>query len=228
MRAPAMSREPFGKPPTTSTRHCAPIAAASSTARRLSSSAAQREASSAAGNMPPRQSPVTVMPWARMSLPARSGPHACTMSRQGEIAEMPARAQPSSSSTNDHAFTVIELIEMSARSCERSRIILGATVGWAKSPAVSTTRGQRLHAILPTRRLVDAFAHPYRGKMQKHPSRLHAARGQHGAHARGSAVGIGDETGGVGEAEQLGEMQRRARALLAADQGEMILQAVEI
>src|SRR5438034_10810638 len=57
-------------------------------------------------------------------------------------------------------------------------------------------------------------------------SRLHAARRQHGAHAQRSAVGIGDEAGGVGEAEQLGEMQRRARALLAADQGEMILQAV--
>src|SRR5215831_1910520 len=44
------------------------------------------------------------------------------MSRQGEIAERPARAQPSSRSTNDHAFTVIELIERNARSCERSRI----------------------------------------------------------------------------------------------------------
>jgi hypothetical protein len=57
-----------------------------------------------------------------MSLPARSAPQACTISRHGEIAEMPARAQPSISSTNDHAFTVIELIESSARSCERSRI----------------------------------------------------------------------------------------------------------
>jgi len=45
------------------------------------------------------------------------------MSRQGEIAEMPARAQPSISCCSDHAFTVIELIESSARSCERSRII---------------------------------------------------------------------------------------------------------
>jgi len=76
----------------------------------------------AAGNMPPRQSPVTVMSCARMSFPARSGPHACTMSRQGEIAETPARAQPSTSCSSDHAFTVIELMERSARSCDRSRI----------------------------------------------------------------------------------------------------------
>src|SRR5215467_4321496 len=36
-------------------------------------------------------------------------------------------------------------------------------------------------------------------------SRLHAARGEHSAHAQRRAVGIGDEAGGVGEAEQLGE-----------------------
>ncbi len=85
-RASARSREPFGSPPTTRMRHCAPIAAASSMARRLSSSAARRPASSDAGNMPPRQRPVTVRPCARMSLPARSTPQACTMSRHGEIA----------------------------------------------------------------------------------------------------------------------------------------------
>ena len=115
-RASARSREPFGSPPITRMRHCAPIAAASSMARRLSSSAARRPASSDAGNIPPRQSPVTVMPCVRMSLPARSTPQACTMSRQGEIAVMPARAQPSISCSNDHAFTVIELIESHERS----------------------------------------------------------------------------------------------------------------
>src|SRR5215470_2094519 len=235
MRALARSREPFGRPPTTSTRHCAPIAAASSTARRLSSSAARREAASAAWNMPPRQSPVTVMPCARMSLPARSAPHACTMSRQGEIAEMPARAQPSRSSTNDHAFTVIELIESSARSCERSRITLHPLC-WGlhthASPA-GLTRG----SIFFARRWI-AGSNPAMTKERggargtqavfAYPSRLHAARRQHGAHAQRGAVGIGEKAGGVGEAEQLGEMQRRACALLAADQGEMILQAVEI
>src|SRR5262249_59181389 len=50
-------------------------------------------------------------------------------------------------------------------------------------------------------------------------SRLHAACRQHGAHAGGGAVGIGEKARRVGQAEQLGEMQRRARALLAADQG---------
>jgi hypothetical protein len=46
------------------------------------------------------------------------------MSRQGEIAEIPARAQPSTNRSSDHGFTVVELIESSERSCERSRITL--------------------------------------------------------------------------------------------------------
>ena len=37
---------------------------------------------------------------------------------------MPARAQPSTSCSSDHAFTVIELIARSARSFDRSRITL--------------------------------------------------------------------------------------------------------
>jgi hypothetical protein len=44
------------------------------------------------------------------------------MSRHGEIAQMPARAQPSTSCSSDHALTVIELMEMSERSVARSRI----------------------------------------------------------------------------------------------------------
>ncbi len=70
-RAPAMSLEPFGRPPATSTRQRAPMAAASSTARRLSSIAARRPASSAAGNMPPRQRQVTVIWCVRISSRAR-------------------------------------------------------------------------------------------------------------------------------------------------------------
>src|SRR5262249_17470695 len=159
-----------------------------------------------------------------MSLPARSAPQACTMSRQGEIAETPARAQPSISSTNDHAFTVIELIESSARSCERSRITRGPILSrHARESGHPVTRERA--TLLEGRCLLD---HPLLRMMTPrephvYASRLHAARRQHGAHAQRRAVGIGDEARCVGEAEQLGEMQGRARALLAADQGEMIL-----
>ena len=176
-----MSREPFGRPPTTRTRHCAPIAAASSMARWLSSSAARRPAASAAGNMPPRHRPVTVIPCARISCAARSTPQACTMSRQGEIAEMPARAQPSTSSTSDHGFTVIELIDRSERSFDRSR-------------------------ITPARR-----GPPSRRRMRPAARSGSASRPAASASRNSSA-----------------RCKRRARALLAADQGEMILQAIEI
>ena len=39
---------------------------------------------------------------------------------------------------------------------------------------------------------------------------------------------LGEQARGIGEAEQLGQMQQRARALLAADHDEMVLMAVEV
>ena len=47
------------------------------------------------------------------------------------------------------------------------------------------------------------------------------------AHSRRRHVGIVQHARLVGEAKQLGEVQQRARALLAGDHQEMILQAVE-
>ena len=61
-RAPGRSFEPFGSPPESRISACAPIAAASSTAFRLSSMVCRQVNASALANMPPRHSPVTVMP----------------------------------------------------------------------------------------------------------------------------------------------------------------------
>ena len=47
------------------------------------------------------------------------------------------------------------------------------------------------------------------------------------AHARRGEVGIVQHARLVGEPEQFGEMQQRARAFLPADHDEMVLQAVE-
>ena len=44
----------------------------------------------------------------------------------------------------------------------------------------------------------------------------------------GAQLRIAQQAGAVGEAEQLGEMRQRARALLAADHDEVVLQAVEV
>src|SRR6476661_5167166 len=57
---------------------------------------------------------------------------------------------------------------------------------------------------------------------------VNAADGEHVAHAPGGNVGIAEDAGGVGEAEQFGEMDERAGALLAANHDEMVLQAVQI
>ncbi len=51
---------------------------------------------------------------------------------------------------------------------------------------------------------------------------------EHAPHARGGAFGIAQEAGTVGEAEELREMQGRARALLPARHDEMVLMEVEI
>src|SRR5262245_24758748 len=58
--------------------------------------------------------------------------------------------------------------------------------------------------------------------------RRRAADSQYRLHARRGALGIAEEPSLVGQPEQLGEVQGRARALLAADHGEMVLVAVEI
>src|SRR5882762_8392420 len=64
---------------------------------------------------------------------------------------------------------------------------------------------------------------------RKNPaSRLNATQGEYGLHAPGSKLGIGEQTGLVCASKQFREMQGRARALLAADHGEMILMTVEI
>src|SRR5215471_9270973 len=162
------------------------------------------------------------------------------MSRQGEIAERPARAQPSSSSTNDHAFTVIELIEMSARSCDRSRITprppplvvcsltqcasrylrwvhasrvyraasyaahertkLGALPlpiwgeGWGEGVTGGTDGSEPPHPFLRVARESSPLPGGERARAAiarlRHvtASRLHAARGEHSAHAQRRAV----------------------------------------
>src|SRR6185437_16635615 len=190
-RASMRSREPGASPPTTSTRHWAPIAAASSTARRLSSSARSRPARSKLVNMPPRHRPVTVSPLARIACAASATPIAWSWSRHGEMPGMPARAMPSIAWRKSHcARTVAVLIERKRVPRVRSRI----------------TR-QGLYAVA---------------------SRVDPVHAEHGAHAGESEVGIGEQAGGIGEAEKLGQMGQRARALLAADHGEVALMAVEI
>src|SRR5258708_7807693 len=59
-------------------------------------------------------------------------------------------------------------------------------------------------------------------------SRIDAMHRKDGAHARGRALGIVEQRGGIGEAEELGEVDERARALLTADHGEVALVTVEI
>jgi hypothetical protein len=51
-------------------------------------------------------------------------------------------------------------------------------------------------------------------------------RGHDLAHARGRELGVAQEAGGIGQAEQLGEVDERASALLAADHDEVVLIAV--
>src|SRR5262245_1773779 len=67
-----------------------------------------------------------------------------------------------------------------------------------------------------------------KSRMATFASRLDAAQGEHAPHAGHRALGFGQQAGLVREPEQLGQMQRGARALLAANHGEMVLMAVEI
>ncbi len=139
---------------------------------------ARRPASSAAGNNPPRQRQLTVSPAERIMAPAFSRPAACTMSRHGAIAVMPARTQPSTS-------------------CSRR-------------PRLHGRRVDREQALV-----VGEIAH----------QAINSAHRHGGAH-RGAARKLGIEQAGPAASarpEQLGEMQGRARALLAADHGEVVL-----
>src|SRR5690606_32763589 len=59
-------------------------------------------------------------------------------------------------------------------------------------------------------------------------SPFHAVRREHVAHTPDREGRIAQQARRIGEPEELGEMQRRAGALLAADHGEMVLPAVEV
>src|SRR3954470_20528012 len=81
----------------------------------------------------------------------------------------------------------------------------------------------------PCLRTVAVFSDSQRWSLEKsRMSAIDAAGGEHQLHAPGRELGISQQTGLVGEPEQFGEMQRGARALLAADHGEVVLMAVEI
>ena len=81
-------------------------------------------------------------------------------------------------------------------------------------------------ALLADRRRVQRQPAMIGGKIAH--QRFDAARCEHRLHAPCREFGIGEQPGLVGQPEQFGQMQRRARALLSADHGEMILMAVEI
>ena len=81
-------------------------------------------------------------------------------------------------------------------------------------------------ALLADRRGVQRQPAMIGGKIPHHASMPRSR--EHRLHAPRRQFGIGEQSGLVGEPEQFGEMQRRARALLPADHGEMILMAVEI
>ena len=122
------SRDPATRPPTTRTRHSAPSAQASSTARRLSS----RFSRSSAVKNPPRQSDETRSPWSPIIRTASGTPRASSWSRQGAMAPMPCRAQPSIASLRpQRSRTVAVFSDRSVRSLERSRSI-------SSSPAPDT------------------------------------------------------------------------------------------
>ena len=84
------------------------------------------------------------------------------------------------------------------------------------------------HGLAPSSRLIDSSRARSLRQVAHHACDAVDAAMHARACAPAAQLGIGEQPGGVGEAEQLGEMQGRARALLAADHGEVILQAVEI
>ncbi len=108
-RAPARSRDPGGSPPTTITRHAAPMAAASSTARRLSSRTAGVRVPSRV-NHPPRHNPETVRPASRIIRAPAAIPASCSLSRHGAIPPIPWRTQPSTHSVNVHCFDTVAVL----------------------------------------------------------------------------------------------------------------------
>ena len=88
-----ISRTPSGRPPTTITRHSAPIAAASSTARRLSSRTFDVSTPSAV-YQPPRQRPETPSPDVRIILAALLSPISAIWWRQGAMPPNSCRKHP--------------------------------------------------------------------------------------------------------------------------------------
>src|SRR3954453_21804675 len=81
----------------------------------------------------------------------------------------------------------------------------------------------------PCLRTVAVFSDSQRWSFEK--SRISAvdtARGEHQLHAPRRELGVGQQACLVGKPEQFGEMQRGARAFLAADHGEVVLMAVKI
>src|SRR5215207_11652366 len=71
-------------------------------------------------------------------------------------------------------------------------------------------------------------AEPRRTHTAAAASHLHPPDRHHAAHALGRALRIAEQSRAVGEAEELGEVDGRAGALLAAGHGEVVLVAVEI
>src|SRR6187399_1680247 len=63
--------------------------------------------------------------------------------------------------------------------------------------------------------------------VDKRGSAVDAVQREQVAHARDRELGLLDQAGAVGEAEDLGEVAEGARALLAADHGEVRLVAVQ-
>src|SRR3954471_11201803 len=81
----------------------------------------------------------------------------------------------------------------------------------------------------PCLRTVAVLSDSQRWSLEKSRiSGIDPARGHHGLHAPNCKLGIGQQPGLVGEPEQLGQMLRRAGALLAADHREVVLMAVQI
>jgi hypothetical protein len=72
------------------------------------------------------------------------------------------------------------------------------------------------------------FSDSQRWSAEKSRINLQRPRCQHRLHPPRRQFRIGQQAGLVGKPKQLGQMYRRARALLPADHGEMILMTVEV
>src|SRR5262249_44145028 len=86
--------------------------------------------------------------------------------------------------------------------------------------AQASTASRRPHCWRTVARLIDRFSVAINGSRQ-------AVHSEQLFHAGGSELRVVQHARLVGEAEQLGEVDQRARALLPAHQDEVILQPVE-